>query len=366
MKVKKPLPIFLVLLAIPLVVFAAQACSNGSKATSAPTSATGPSPTLTPSKTSSIPSIPITVRFMAGFKPQADLPFVAAYVAQQKGFFAEQGLDVKISHALQGEHLRLLLSDEIDITTANADSVIRNRSTNGAPIKAIALFGQKSEQAYAVLKNSGINSPKDFEDKTVGYRIAPTPDYLAMLNLTGTDRSKIKEVPVIFDPRLLTEKKVDVYPVFLSNEPFTLKEIGFDVKTFAAADYGVPTLGLTYIVTEDSLRTKRDVLVRFLKATLKGLHYSHEHEDEAIDIVMQYAKGEKRDQQKYLMVSEMQRAITEQTKSNGLGWMTLTQWQQLKESLLQYGAIKTDLETVKLYDDTLIKSIYKNGELIWP
>ena len=36
-----------------------------------------------------------TVTFMAGFKPQANLPFVAAYVAQEKGYFAEQGLDNK-------------------------------------------------------------------------------------------------------------------------------------------------------------------------------------------------------------------------------------------------------------------------------
>ena len=46
------------------------------------------------------------VVFMAGFKPQANLPFVAAYVAQEKGFFAEENLDVEIRHASSGEQPR--------------------------------------------------------------------------------------------------------------------------------------------------------------------------------------------------------------------------------------------------------------------
>ena len=44
---------------------------------------------------------PESVVFMAGYKPQANLPFAAAYIAQEKGFFEEQGLDVEIRHAIQ-------------------------------------------------------------------------------------------------------------------------------------------------------------------------------------------------------------------------------------------------------------------------
>ena len=46
------------------------------------------------------------VVFMAGFKPQANLPFVVAYVAQEKGFFRDQNLEVDIRHASRGEHLK--------------------------------------------------------------------------------------------------------------------------------------------------------------------------------------------------------------------------------------------------------------------
>ena len=48
------------------------------------------------------------VTFMAGFRPQANLPFVSVYVAEAKGFFAEEGLAVSIKHSTQGEHLSLI------------------------------------------------------------------------------------------------------------------------------------------------------------------------------------------------------------------------------------------------------------------
>ena len=50
---------------------------------------------------------------------------------------------------------------------------------------------------------------------------------------------------------MLTEKRVDILAVFKSNEPNIIRGLGFEVVLFEAADYGVPTLGLTYIVTQD-------------------------------------------------------------------------------------------------------------------
>ena len=79
------------------------------------------------------------VTFMAGCKPQANLPFVAAYVAQEKGYFTEQDLVVDIKHST-GEHLNLLMSGDVDFTTADANSVLKRRVDPELPIVAVALF----------------------------------------------------------------------------------------------------------------------------------------------------------------------------------------------------------------------------------
>src|SRR5437762_603341 len=144
-----------------------------------------------------------TFHFMAGYKPQANLPFVGVYIAQHKGYFAAQGLDVEITHATgQGEHLKLLLQGSVDVTTGDAESVLARRAEE-LPVESIALLGQRGQRAFAVLEGSDVQSPKDFEGRSVGYKVYQTPDYLAMLALNGVDRSKVQEVPVGFDPRLL-------------------------------------------------------------------------------------------------------------------------------------------------------------------
>lgn len=307
------------------------------------------------------------VVFMAGFKPQANLPFVAAYVAQEKGFFREQGLAVEIRHASgQGEQYRLLAGKQIQFTTAPAEDVLQQVAQSDVPFVAVALFGQRGDRGFAALKSSGIQSPKDWEGKRVGYKVLVPPDYLAMLKAAGVDRAKVQEVPVGFDPRILAEGKVDVYQVFVSNEPDVLRKLGYDVRVFQAADYGVPTLGVTYITHRDILNQDTATVDRFVKAALHGLSYAFDHEEEALDIVMKYAPQEEREHMRFMFEAERQNAVSELTRRNGLGWMTPEQWRALHDLLVGYGVISKPVELRRAYADDVLKRIYRNGQLLWP
>src|SRR5215468_1098567 len=202
-------------------------------------------PPAPPSAASTQPPLKV-VHFMAGYKPPANLPFVAVYVAQTNGYFAQQGLQVEIAHASgNGEHLKLLLQGSEDVITAPGDEVLARRS-EGLPVVSIAVLGQRNQRAMAVKADSDIKTPKDWEGRLVGFKVEPAPDYLAILAAAGVDRSKIHEVSVGFDPRLLATGTVDVYPVFESNEPDTLQRLGVPTRLFRPDDYGVPGVGLTF------------------------------------------------------------------------------------------------------------------------
>ena len=314
-------------------------------------------------------SEPDKVVFMAGFRAQANLPFVAAYVAQEKGYFEAQGLDVEIRHAASGEHLKLLLSGDVDFTTAAASSVLKRRSDPGLPIVAFALFGQEGQQAYVALGNSGINTPKDWEGKTFGYKISVPPDYLAILEANGVDRSKIDEVKVGFDPRVLTEGQVDVLAVFNSNEPDTIRRLGFSVNTWEPESYGVPNLGLTYITSTDTVDDRPEVVRRFLKATMRAMEDIRDDPAGAVDIVLKYAPGElreHREHQEFMLRTELDDSISPLTEENGAGWMTGGQWQRLYDMLLQYEAIPKPFDYGTAYTDRFLEEIYEGGKLDWP
>ena len=97
---------------------------------------------------------------MAGYKPQANLPFVAVYIAQTNGYFAQQGLQVDIQHASgNGEHLKLLLQGSEDVITASGDEILARRS-EGLPVVSIAVLGQRNQRALAVRAESDIKTPK--------------------------------------------------------------------------------------------------------------------------------------------------------------------------------------------------------------
>jgi ABC-type nitrate/sulfonate/bicarbonate transport system substrate-binding protein len=304
------------------------------------------------------------VTFQAGFKPQANLPFVAAYVARDRGLFADEGLDVEIQHSSgQDAHLALLATNRIQFSTTVASTVLKNVAKPGLPLQAIALFGQRGDTVLAALAGSGIKTPKDFEGKTVGYKVFPAPEYLGMIEAAGVDRGKINEVGVGFDPRVLTEGRVDVLPVFRSNEPDTLKQLGFDLTIWDPADYGVPTLGVTYVVNRDWAKDNKDTVLRFLRATMKAVAWIQSNPDQAVEITLGYAPQEQREHQRYMLGVELEAAQSDLTREHGIGWMTEDQWRRLQDALVQHNAIEKPVDLRSIFTAEYLDQIYDHGKI---
>jgi ABC-type nitrate/sulfonate/bicarbonate transport system substrate-binding protein len=316
------------------------------------------SPTASPSVNESpvandspTPSLePKSITFMAGFKPQANLPFVGVYVAKEKGFFDELNLDVEIRHAQSGEHLQLLLAGEVQVSTANAAQVVQRRAED-LPLVSIAMIGQKSEQGFAVGADSGIESVTDWAGKTFGYKGTVPVEFLAIAEANGLDPNDVEQVKVGFDPRILSEGQVDILAVFISNEPGQLERIGYPVTVFDPSDYDIPVLGLTYITSEDQLANDPEALQRFLRGALRGIEYAGENVEEALDIVLEYAPQELREQQEYMLTTELTRAASPE----GYGWQTVEQWAALIDALKQYGIITTDVVAEDVFTTQLIE-----------
>ena len=286
------------------------------------------------------------VTFMPGFAPQASLPFVGAYVAADQGFFEDEGLDVTIKHSGGGgEHLQLLVAGKVDITTQDAAVLLQRRADRGLPLVSIGLIGQRGQQAFVALVDSGIASPTDWPGHLIGYKGTPPPDLFAIMDAVGVDSDAVDLVNVGFDPRFLTEGQVDVYPVFKSNEPDTLAKWGFELNLWDAADFGVPTLGLVYAATEDTVSSDPAMLKAFMAAVVRGIEFAEENPEVAVDIVMQYVgEGGDRDHQRFMLDAELVDAHSSVTEDHGFGWQTPAQWQALHDLLLEYDALTQPTE----------------------
>lgn len=307
-----------------------------------------------------------TVVFMAGFRPQANLPFVAVYVADDQGFYEDEGLVVDIQHSPGGaQHIDLLESGEVDFTTGTASGFIGRRSArldNGGELelKAIALFGQRGDRGYVVSRSSKIEGPADFAGRTIGRTSSnPPPELLAMLAAAGLTPDDVSLERVGFgeiDRFLVGE--IDVYPVFLNNEPDTLRRDGQDVVVIDPADFAIPTLGLT-MLARDETAADTDLATRFLRATMRGAIFASQNVDEAVSITLKFDPELDADHQSFLLETELENAA----RSDGMGRGTVEQWQALIDLLDEYESLETALAVEDLFDGSILDGIYERGEL---
>jgi ABC-type nitrate/sulfonate/bicarbonate transport system substrate-binding protein len=305
----------------------------------------------------------ISMTFMPGYIPQANLPFVGAYVAQEKGFFAREGLDVTIEHSPgRGEHLQLTTLGEVQVTTQDAAVLLKRRADPGLPLVSFALIGQRGQQAFAALSSSGLQTPADWQGRLVGYKGTPPPDIFAMLAAVGVDPNQVELVNVGFDPRVLTEGQVDVYPVFKSNEPYLIRSWGHELTIWDPADFGVPTLGLTYVTSDETLAQNPEMLTRFLRATLDGINYAAEHIDEAVKIVLKYTGPESDPtHMRFMLVSELADLTSAVTSEHGIGWQTLEQWQSLADLLVE-AEVMSPIDVSTVFTNELLEEIQGSEE----
>ena len=308
----------------------------------------------------------LTMSYMAGFVPQANLPFVAVYVAEDQGFFADENLEVEIEHAgFTGAHKNLLLAGEIDITTLPASEMLQIRANTGAPYVAVMLFGQRGDFGYAVLNSSGIESPADFAGRDVGFKGIVQAEFHAMLaahNLTTDDMNMID---VGFNPVVLVEQQVEVYPVFLSNEPDTLtRNLNQEITVFEAADYGVPTLGVVYLVSEEFLEdeTNREKLERFLRATVRAFEFAVDDPAAAIESTAKFLPEDPPPDlvhERFILDTEIENALSDLTRANGVGWFTQQQFRALSDVLFEYGALENEIDAEAAIDRSFLEAVHQ-------
>ena len=145
-----------------------------------------------------------------------------------------------------------------------------------------------------------------------------------------------------------------------------MRGLGFDVVAFDAADFGMQTLGLTYVTREDFAEENPETTTRFLKATMKGMEYAFSNTEEALDFVMKYAEGEDREHMRYMMLEEKKDATSPLTEENGFGWMTSEQWKSFHDSLLEHGGLSKAVEVESAFTNSFLDDIYEDGVLQWP
>ena len=226
--------------------------------------------------------------FVPQWTPQAQ--FAGYYVAQELGFYADEGLEVTILHVgLNSSMLPLdvLLEGNAQIIGMQLAQAIVARS-DGAPIANILQTSQNSGLMCVVHKP--VAKPEDLN----GMKIATwTSGYSEAFDIMARDNHlDVKMIPSMQCTNLYLFDAVDATLCYAYNEYLELLRAKggiADEQLMRISDmgYNYPEDGL--YTSEEWLSGHADMAARFVKASIRGWLYCHDHPDKALEVVMKVA-----------------------------------------------------------------------------
>lgn len=211
------------------------------------------------------------VKLLLGFRP--DVQFAPFYVAQQEGYFADEGLEVTIEHRDGPDVIRLVADGQAEFGVADATDVMISR-TAGIPIRYVSTL-------YASFPVALIGSPDvvpAYPGELAGLRIGTPGRYgsswaalLAMLDAGGLtpDDVTIREYPAFNQVEGLLNGDVDLITGFRVNEPLRLQAQSFDVKLLTI-DQVAPLPGPGLVVGDELLGSDREMVIGFARAVWRA------------------------------------------------------------------------------------------------
>lgn len=200
-----------------------------------------------------------------------DAEFTGYYVAIDNGYYKDEDLD--LTYLSGGPDVipeSSIIAGKADLALTTPDTTVKAIVDQGAKFKIIGAQYQKNPIGVVSLASNPIKTPQDLVGKTLAVPPVNVISVDAVLKINGVDKSKVNIVPYAYDPTPLIKGEIDASIDFTTNVPYTIKTQGAEATSFLLYDFGFTIFNDTVVITEDTLKAKRNELVSWLRASRKG------------------------------------------------------------------------------------------------
>ena len=291
--------------------------------------------------------------------PQAQ--FAGFYVAVAKGYYKAEGIDLTINPGgpnLLAETLVATGSDTFGLS-GGTDSVFAARD-KGLPIVCIGVSHQITPFVFVTRKDGPVKTIQDFKGKTVTTWFTGANHVLnGMLAKEGVKSDEVKIQPQQVSVTPFIDGQIDVVTATYYNELYTIQSRmpKDSLKLFVSEDYGITFPRDTLIVSEETAKTKPDLVKAFLRASIKGWKDAFADPKGAVDTVIAAAPTLDRAHQEY-MLGEVKRLMTAgKAAQEGLFWIDADAIKTTHDFFLQYKVLSKPLDLKAAYDSSFISAL---------
>jgi len=298
------------------------------------------------------PETPAHVTIAMGFVP--NVQFTPMYVALEKGYFAEAGLEIELDYGMETDILQRLGAGDLQFAIASGDQVALARA-NGLPVRMVASWYRRFPVCVVALAESGINKPEDLRGRTVGIPVMEGASYIGWQAFTRQVGLSAEEVHLqaigYTQVASLTEKRVDAAVSYAMNEPVQLAQSGYATTVFYLDEYThLVSNGL--ISSDEVIASAPDLVQKVVNGLLQGIRDTLEDPDAAFAITRQYIP-EMDD-----ATATLQRAVLDAClpfwQADHLGYNEPSHWAETVQLLRELGLLKADLPPEELYTNEFI------------
>jgi len=216
-----------------------------------------------------------------------NVQFAPLYVAQRKGFYADEGLDVKIEYGFENDFVALAAQGERDFAIASGDQVILARAQD-LPITYVMKWYERFPVALMLGPGQPVSSLEELKNRKIGipgYFGASFVGWKALVYGANLDESAVELEEIGFTQAAAVQQgAVDGAMVYIANEPIQLRNQGVEIDVIEISDY-VDLVSNGLVVGEKLMADNPGLVQKMVRGSLRGLQYALDNPDEAFKIV---------------------------------------------------------------------------------
>ena len=292
--------------------------------------------------------------------------FAGFYMAKEKGFYENLGLDVELKKFnIETDVTKEVIEKRADFGTSSS-SLLVDISENKDVLLLGSIF-QSSPLILLALKDSNINYIQDIKNKKVmltkeQQKFATLQSMLISKGITLND---VQVLDHSFNIDDLINKKTDLMLSYTTNEPFLLKEKGYESQIFHPKDYGFDFYEELIFTTKEFAQNNPKLVKDFYKATIMGWEYAFNNIDETAKLIhKKYNPQNKSLESLIFEANEMKKLAFD--KNGKIGTITQERINLIVNTYRVMGLIKDNLNsenfiyTKHLEDNFLLNDKEKN------